>query len=211
MTADRPPDNLQSLWQGQKNEPTSFSAEEIRAAANKFARRISRRNLREYAAGALVIPVFTFYLIRFDVFLLRLGSALIIAGVLVVLVQLYKRGSAKKLAPEIDATSCVEFHRSELARQRDLLLSVWNWYFLPLVPGFAVFVAGQYRAMLAGPAAPGHIGSIQLHFGIYLAACAAFCMVMVHLNRAAGRRLQTQIDRLDALPRMIRPPDEQQI
>jgi hypothetical protein len=209
MTADRQPENLQSLWQSQSNEATLFSVEEIRRSADKFARRISRRNLREYAAGVLVIPVFIFYLIHFDFFFLRLGSALIIAGMLVVLAQLYKRGSAKKLAPEIDATSCIEFHRSELVRQRDLLLSVWKWYLLPLVPGFAVFVTGQYRAVFAQPAAQGHIGSIQLRFGIYLAACAAFCVLLVRLNRSAAKRLQAQIDKLDALPKMPRPPDEE--
>ncbi len=210
MTANRSPDKLQSLWQSQPNEPLSFSAEEIRRAAGKFARRISRRNLREYAAGALAIAAFLYFLIHFEVFLLRLGSALVIAGVLVVLAQIYKKASAKTLPQGIDTRSCIEFHRSELARQRDLLLSVWKWYLLPLLPGFAVFVTGQYRAVLAQPALHAKIGWFQLQLGLYLAACAVFCVVVVRLNRSAAKRLQAQIDELDALPRMPRPPDAEQ-
>jgi hypothetical protein len=211
MSPNHSPDDFQNLWKSQANEPLSFSAEEIRRASGRFAHRISRRNLREYAAGALVIPAFIYFLIHFDVFLLRLGSALIIAGVLIVLAQLHKRASAKTLPQEIDAASCIEFHRSELARQRDLLLSVWKWYLLPLAPGFAVFVAGQYQAVVAQPKFHAQLGSFRLQLGIYLAACALFCVVVVRINRSAARRLQAQIDELDALPRMTRPPNEPQI
>lgn len=206
MSPNNSPDDLQNLWQSQPNEPLSFSAEEIRRASGKFARRISRRNLREYAAGALVIPAFIYFLIHFDVFLLRLGSALIIAGVLVVLAQIHKRASAKTLPQEIDAKSCIEFHRSELARQRDLLLSVWKWYLLPLAPGFAVFVTGQYQAVVSQPKLHAQIGSFRLQLGLYLAACAVFCVILVRINRAAARRLQAQIDELDALPKIPRLP-----
>ena len=210
MSPNDSPDDFQSLWQSQPNEQFSFSAEQIRRASAKFTRRVSRRNLREYAAGALVIPAFAYFLIHFDVFLLRLGSALSIAGVLVVLTQIHKRASAKMLPQEVDATSCIEFHRSELVRQRDLLLSVWKWYLLPLAPGFAVFVAGQYQAVVAQPRLHAQIGSFQFRLGLYLAACALFCVVAVRINRSAARRLQTQIEKLDALPRMPQVPGAEQ-
>ena len=39
--------------------------------------------------------------------------------------------------------SCLEFHRSELVRQRDLLRSVWWWYLLPFVPGMLLIPVGS--------------------------------------------------------------------
>jgi hypothetical protein len=199
MAHNNSPDKLPSLWQSQSQESASFSAEELRRAATKLARRVFRRNLREYAAAAIVVAANVYYIYLFHTVFLRLGAGLIIVGILFVVMYLAKKGSAKTMEGDMERMSCVEFHRSELVRQRDLLLSVWKWYLLPLVPGLAVFILGEYQAARAEPEFHSHAGLVTLRFGIYSAFCVVLFYVVGRLNRSAAGKLQKRIDSLDAL------------
>ena len=136
------PDDIRHVWQNQPVENTPMPLEEIRRKARQFEKRISRRNLREYIAGAAGIVIFTVYLFIFPNPVARAGSALIIAGGLGVLFQLYKRATPDTLPEDLGLTASLEFHRRELVRQRDLLRSVWLWYIGPFVPGIVVFGIG---------------------------------------------------------------------
>src|SRR6476660_7572196 len=118
------PDDIRSVWQNQPLENTTMPLEEIRRKARQFEKRIRHRNLREYLGGVVGIAAFTFYLFKFPNPLMRAGSVLIIAGVLYVLARLHKQASPGTLPPDLTLSAAVEFHRRELARQRDLLRSV---------------------------------------------------------------------------------------
>src|SRR5437763_7613901 len=89
----RPDDarDIRNVWQNQPLENTPMPLEEIRRRARQFETRIGRRNLREYFAGAVGIVIFTVYLFIFPSLQVRAGSVLIIAGMLVMLYQIYKR------------------------------------------------------------------------------------------------------------------------
>ena len=101
--------------------------------------------------------------------------------------QLHKRGSARLMPADLALTNCLDFHRTELVRQRDLLQSVWWWYLLPFVPGVALIVIGRAierpdRQVLAA----------------VVAAIAALTFVGVgKLNEHAARKIQQKIDTLD--------------
>jgi Flp pilus assembly protein TadB len=101
--------------------------------------------------------------------------------------QLHRRARARPL-PEALAGSLMEFHRAELARQRDALRSVWRWYIGPLVPGLVLFLCGR-----------------QIENGSWQPAAFAIVALLlagvVVLNLHAARRLQRQIDKLDQLTR----------
>jgi len=91
------------------------------------------------------------------------------------------------VVPEHGAMSCLEFHRSEIVRQRDLLRSVW-WYLLPPAPGVLLIAVGP---ALERPelwaVALGAVSVIAVTFaGIGL------------LNQRVARKLQRRIDDLDA-------------
>ncbi len=134
------PNDPRNLWQGQEGENVTITLEEIRLRAARFERRIRRRNFREYAAGVLLIAWFlaTFHLLHgLDL----LGPVLVTAGVIYVMIQLRRRGTAHSLPADADTRSSVEFHRLELERQRDALRTVGRWYLLPLVPGLAAIFA----------------------------------------------------------------------
>jgi len=131
------------LWQQQPLENAGVQLEDLRGRAGKFESRIRNRNRREYIAAAAVMLVFTSYIFIFPDWITRLGSALILAGTIYVVVQLYRRSTPVSLPADFGLVASVEFYRRELVRQRDLGRSVWRWYLGPLVPGMVMFTRGK--------------------------------------------------------------------
>lgn len=191
---DNEPEQWRSIWQSQISESHSFTVEELRSAAKQLRRRIYWRNLREFIAVAIVVFAMARNIVLFHNLLSRLGSALIVAGALIVAYQLWKNGSARQTDGVFDVRSCAESYRSELERQRDLLRSVWKWYILPLVPGVIVFFVGTLRLALARQKAH---PPYQLITGF--AGFIVICIVAHMLNRRAARKLQRKIDELNEL------------
>ena len=182
------PDDVRYVWQNQPVENITMPLEEIRRKARQFEKRIKNRNLREYAGAAIGIAAYTFYIFKFHSPVMRAGSVLVIAGVLYVVVQLYRRASPSKLPADLALTDALGFHRRELTRQRDLLRSVWQWYIAPIVPGLIVFSAGIM---------PQHSP-----VWVYLVLALFFLVTfggIVWVNRRAARGLDRKIAELDSL------------
>lgn len=167
--------------------------EEVRERAGLFHRRVRRRNAIEYAAALITVPAFAFGAWTLPSVTIRVGCILAILGILFVVWQLHRRASA--VAPGDDAALPLIAHqRAQLVRQRDALASVGTWYLLPLVPGVTVILlAPIIEGGWAGLAARGWFGLA------WLGIAAAFFLYVWRLNRAGARRLQTEIDALDAL------------
>lgn len=199
MTTNNSPHELLNVWQSQKLGAIAMSVDELRRASDKLTRRIFWRNTREYLAAVLVIVVYGYYIYQFHGVLARLGSVLIMIAALWVAYRLHTMGSSSALAPEMGAQSCVDFHRSELIRQRDLLLSIWGWYLLPFAVGLTVFLFGLLQMSLGRPGARLHYGEIAIGFGVVFAVCAGAFVFLGKINIWAARKLQRQIDALDAL------------
>jgi hypothetical protein len=174
---------------------------DVPQAAQRFQRRIVWRNLREYAAGAVVTASFGYYISAFHSALIRTGCGLVIAGTLFVVFTLHKRGAARTVPSEGELRACVDFHRKELQRQRDLLRGVWLRYLLPFVPGLIVFRAGILERALGQPTAPAHAVAIVTRFTLAVAACAVVFVGIGKLNQRAADKLQREIDALNGLTR----------
>jgi Flp pilus assembly protein TadB len=152
----------------------------------KFEKKIYWRNAREYVAAFVVVAFTALELWRGPDPLTATGFALIIAGVLYLVWQLHRHGSARTPPADLGLTSGVEFFRRELERQRDLVKRVWRWYLGPVAPGLIVVMAGAARAI-------GRLEAVPVLF-------ATFVFVFIwRLNERAARKLQRQIDELDAL------------
>jgi hypothetical protein len=196
--------NLCHLWRQDSGEPPRFTPEELRSRARNFERTIGRRNLAEYIAAALVIVVFGYYAWIFPTLLLRIGCFLIILGTVYMVYQLHRRASARPMPADLGLQSCVEFQRAELERQRSALRSVWSWYLLPFLPGMGVFLVGLFQFAIRTAEAAGR--SFQAGIAIAALSLVAGCVAIVflvvwRLNRWAARKLQVQIDDLDAIRR----------
>ena len=179
-------DDVKRRWQAQSFPLPQPSAEDLLAEATIFQRRIARRNLREYVAGAVVVAVFCFYIWLFPYWITRLGSLLVMLGTLVVMWQLHRR-AASRAVPKDFGVSGLQFQRTELARQRDALRTVWCWYLGPLVPGLAVFLWGM-QGRSAKP--------IELLVDLTMLTVFA---AIAWINRRLAAKLQRQIDARDAM------------
>lgn len=189
MTLDDSLASLQRTWQGQ--EPMAApTLDEVRRRSQRLTRTIGWRNLREYAAGAVVIPVIAVEIARggFDG-LIDLGQVLLLAGCVYVLYRLHQQGRARAVPAALGLTDALTFHRAELVRQRDLLMSVWRWYLLPFQPGFFVTLLGravEYPA-LRQRAVWTWLGAVGL------------TLLAAWLNRRGAARVQHHIEALEAL------------
>ena len=165
---------------------------EIREKARKFQRKILFRNLREYAAIAVVVVFFGFGMGKYPPWM-RAGAGLCIAGGLYVAYQLHPKGLGEERGGGSGPGKRLEFHRRELERQRDLVRGVWAWYLGPLIPGLALMVVA------AGIANPGHLKHVWRFVGLYSFAVGLLFYFVARLNLRAARRLQRRIDELDAM------------
>jgi hypothetical protein len=187
--------NLKQVWQSQPTEGVRMSIAEVHAKASTFQRKIWDRNLREYGAAAIVVVFFGIRFVQTPDPFIRLGMALIVAGMCYLTWQLHVRGSSRELPKDAGLSSFIEFQRGQLIRQRDTLTHIWSWYLGPLVPGLVVMMVA------IGRAAAGRVPHIWPLTAFYLGIIFAVFFAIDRLNKRAASSLQRQIDALDAASR----------
>lgn len=182
-------------WWKAGPESADFSAPDVcRTRLTTFERAIRRRNLIEYAAGALVAVLFGGAVIgslAVGEWAFALAGAMVLASTAFVMLHLRRHGSNLASTPEVDCRSHLV---AQLVRQQALLRMVPQWYLAPLVPGICAFY-GITAAKVAQ--AQGWAVALQ---GIWLpvAATALFFGLVGWLNLAAARKLDEELGRLRA-------------
>jgi hypothetical protein len=187
--------SLQSIWQSLPTETITLSVEDMRARASKLDRRIRRRFIVEYVASVVVIIAFSWYATwpAPATPLWPIANVAIIVGTIVMLWNLHRVSRQQKPSGSASIKSLVEYHRANLAYQRDGLRTVWLWYLLPFVPGVVMWLAALWISRPATPA-----GDVMAGFLIVTAAfCVAVFGLLFALNLLAAAHLQRQIDDLD--------------
>ena len=167
-----------------------MSVEEIRNRATKFERKIFWRNFREYIAGAIAIVLLGISFGSARDLLSRAAFALLISGMVYVMYQLHRRGSAKTMPTAAAAAPSLAFYREELKRQRDLTASVWSWY-------LGLFVPGLLLSAIASASHDLHLHHIAVVTFWYV-LIAAFFVFVWRLNARATRCLERMIADLGA-------------
>ena len=188
MAKPEKPD-VKAIWGAQAMEPDLVSVEQIRANADKFQSAVQRRNRIEYAAAVFVIAGFGLYLWIFPTPLMRLGSLLIIAGTIFIVVWIRFRASTKPIPSQVSFMDYISRYREELRRQQTALRTVWLWYLGPLVPGLMVFTIGMSRLIEHAP------GNGRPMWPLVVVMVGVFAGVWL-LNLWGARRLQKKIDEL---------------
>jgi hypothetical protein len=166
--------------------PPPLSAQTLADHARLFQRGIRWRNAREQVIAAVLIVLTV----------PKLGSAtgadlwaqrLLIGAMAFIIAFLFLKAGPRRVPDTRDLRILREFHRRELARQRDVLRSVPLWYLLPFVPGFLAASLSQWETR--GPGALLALPVLALIFaGIWA------------LNRKGARWLDSQVHAVDALP-----------
>lgn len=167
----------------------------VKTRAAKFERTIKRRNILEYAAGALCFVLFGAMAVASAYkgeFVFAAAAALCLLCVGVVMWQLNARGSYQPSPPE---ENCLTHLRGQYERQYRALRSVPLWYLGPLA--FAIFVF--YAAMIVQFTQIGGLAKALEGTWQPMLSTAAFFGFVWWLNWFAAGKLKKQIDQIDAL------------
>jgi hypothetical protein len=187
--------DIKQAWQAEVEPTAPASPQQARQDAERFARRIRRRNAIEYGAALLVLVIFSAYALFLPSPAARVGAAMILVGNLVVAWQLRRRASALPLpGAEAGMQPVLVHQRAQLARQRDALASIFAWYLLPFLPGLVVMMLAP--AFDRGPAA---LAGLGWRYWLSVAAVPAILGLIWWLNRKAATRLARQVETIDAM------------
>ena len=175
--------------------------EQVRSKVSTFESKIRVRNGLEYAAAVVVVASFGYQVFTAPNIFLKTGAVLVILAAILVVYLLHTRGSAKDMPEDLGRAASLDFYRTSLARQRDLLQSVWSWYLLPFVPGILLILFGaavRDGAILNQPAPiekQGAAGGI----GIFIVAAVfvIFFFLVAAFNKRKARKLQAELDELE--------------
>lgn len=189
-----PDEFARDSWQASSAAAPLPPVADLRRRSDSFRRKVARRNLIEYAAGAVVIAGFGAYLLFLPGWPIKLGSALVIAATVYVLARLRRDGFNVPMPEAAGATSLIAFRRAELERQRVLLDGIFGWYIAPFIPGMALVLAGP--AMLAPRA---QLADALAEMAMPFAFAAAVLAGVWWLNKQGARKLAGEIAELDAL------------
>ena len=191
MPEEQSPDRVRNLWQSQNVEHTPMTLEQIREAAQKYRRKIRRRNAVEYVAIASTSVFFAWTIFLAPNAWMRAGAALCILGGWYVAYQLHRRAWPRIAPAGLALANCMEFYRGELVRQRDFLRGIWRWYLGPMIPGLA------WLTVAVGVANPGHLPHVWRFLGGYALAAALLFFLIARMNLKAAGKLQKRIEELD--------------
>ena len=173
------------LWQKQAREEQMTPLDEIRTKAERLDTKT--RRWRQVTAVLFILLLIweTWQVWIEEAMLERAGDLLTIAALVYIAYRFHKHRLA---APPValGRTHCVDFYRAELVRHRDLANDS-RGYLLPFVPGVALALFGDG---LEGRPASHAIALVV--FGVALFLGVAWW------NAHTGRRLQDEIDALDA-------------
>jgi hypothetical protein len=189
MTPDEH-DDIRNLWRGQADDLPDLSLDIVQMRSRVLERRVQRRNIAEYAAALVVVAIVLPRILAAPNTVVAAGGAALLAGIAYVTYRLHAFGSARNMPAALATRSCVEFHRAELERQRDLLQNVWTWYLLPFWPGMALILIG---ATIERPD--------RWPFALGIAVLAVLMAFQIAwMNKRSARTLQEMIDRIKEEP-----------
>ncbi len=195
MTDDssRPADP-KAVWQGQPREIEPMALETVRRQAVRFQRRRLRLLIQETLAAIVVIMFWGRALVSDAEVLIKVAGGLSIAWAIFYVWQ-WRRLMSPKRVPD-DAVACLDFHRGELERQRDVARGIWRWALAPLAPLILLVAVGRW----IGPTPPWRtpwLDHVIIVVGMGFVAETLALMALWTLHRAD--KWQDRIDELDAL------------
>ena len=128
------------LWQQEGREEQMMPLDDIRTKAERLDTKSRRWRVLTAGLFILVLLVEAWQVWRGEEMLERAGDLLTVAAFLYIAYRFRRqRLAARPVA--LGRTTCVDFYRAELVRQRDLSKDSWG-YLLPFVPGVALALFG---------------------------------------------------------------------
>lgn len=189
-------EDIRAAWQAETEEVTRISSSDLRARMDRVARKASRRTVGGLIVCAAVVSSFAYVwrVAPWHTGLARAGIVLTCLGLGTLALQLIRHSDAnrdlRRRMCELGGRSSLEFHRWQIARQRDFHRG-WQLYsrLLILTPGGLLFFAGFAFEH------PEVARTIHLEAAVFV----LLALAAVPVNLRLARRYQDQLDELDRL------------
>ncbi len=136
------PDDVKNLWQNQTAERVQISLDDIYRRAQRFEKKVAKRNVIGSAACVVEIVAFGFFVFLFPNAMQRVGSILTIAGMFYWIYQIYMKRTGD-MPFGMGREPCFNFLRKELERQREFHDGLSFWLrVVTIIPGPILFGVG---------------------------------------------------------------------
>jgi hypothetical protein len=196
MTTDNGSDALLALWQRERGSSFSMEPDEIQKRLSRFQGELGDLKIIGFALCPAMVIWFAYWLVfTTQPIVTRAGLLLLVLGLSfwVGQIWLYSRDHQKALANSEAAgqTSCLEFYRAVLVRQRDFHRGGWFWSRL-----FAL-----YAGLFFGLWEPLHHwhGRGNAPRSVNLLVISILALLAIWGNYRKSRKLQQKIDAIDAM------------
>ena len=168
---------------------------EVRARADRFRAGIRWRNVALYTYSAFGVIVSFWLLARGALPLMKYPLLLTVAAHLLVLWQINRRLTARRLSGDMAAQPALDFHRQQLERQAHGLSHAWLWYMTPFLVPFVWELGIGLHRIQTGAAPPQNLRPIVF----YIVVGVFFWTAVLLAFSRARLKVQLQIERLNAL------------
>ena len=196
MTTDNGSDVLRALWQRQSGSSFSMEPDELQRRLSRLQADLRDVKIVVYALCPGMATWFAYWLISTSQpIITRIGLLLTILGMNFWVGQywLYNRDRKKALVNSDAAgqTSCLEFYRAELVRERDFNRGGWLWSRLLAMFGGLFFMGWEPLSHWTGGGNAPRI--------VNLIVVSILAILAVSLSYRKSRKLQQQIDAVDGM------------
>jgi hypothetical protein len=178
---------VRTIWQQQPLEGGRMSVEQISQRAQQLDSRIRRNDLRRIFTAMAVIALATWGVWAFSNPFFRVGAALEIAAMLVVVYYLQTRRVGRRAHENLSYGSGQTFLRRSLELRRDFVREVWPWQILPTLPGIVLLAIGFFVRTPRNP---------LLATGILIVFVAQLALAQARVRRSV-KHYQAEIDALE--------------
>jgi hypothetical protein len=188
--------DVKIIWKTQPSEVNAMSSlAEVRARAAKLQAGTRWRNIALYAYSAFSIAASLWLIARGAFPAMKYPMLLMVAAHLLVLWQINRRITARRLPADMAAQPALDFHREQLERQAHGLSRAWLWYMMPFLVPFVWELGIMLNRIQTGQAPP---ESPRMFVVFVVTAVLFWTAVLLAFSRAA-LRAHLQIERLNAL------------
>lgn len=203
MPNDRTPDDMRSIWQSQRKEPSSVSLELIRRKARRLEEAVHQRVVTTYVIALIIVLIALYISWQVDEIFFRMGAGALILLAVSLIYQTGKAVSPGRLPLDATLSVNLNFYRQELERQISYLRAGRNTIW-PVLLSAAFFLTPFVRGAMGKPGMRGFDSRESMYF--LLGITAPFLTVTVvwvgSVFVAVGRKIsavQREIDELDTL------------
>ena len=179
--------DIQKLWREQPQKEEVMALHEIRARAQQFESKVRRWNI---VAGALFLILFAkngWEIWAQDDTLERIGDLLMMAALAYVAYRYREYGRVPSMPASLGSSSCVDFYRKQLIRQREMSSGSWR-FLLPFAPALVLIIVGRFSQGRSTT----QVVAMTILAVVLFVGCA-------WVNARGIRKLQKEIDALEGL------------